>query len=417
MFVSSRLCLLFALVFSLGFHLPAGEEGETDANSGRTSLQQVVDGNNALALDLYQKLRNRGEAGPGGGNLFFSPYSISSALAMTWAGARNETEQEMAEVLHFGLGQEKLHQAFAELSARLEGSGEGFRLNIVNALWKQRKERLLADYLSLTGRCYGAACREVDFVRAAEAARKTINAWVEARTEGKIKDLIQPGDVDASTMLVLTNAIHFKGQWLHRFDEEKTRPGPFHVSSSNQVEVPFMVQKNDFPYHETDDLQAVVLPYRGEALSMVVLLPKEENGLTGMEAGLDAGAVKEILGNLRARSIVLRFPKFKVMSDNRLTDIFKALGMKKAFAPREADFSGMTGKRGLFISDILHKAFVEVSEEGTEAAAATAVVMKKMSLPPKPINIAVDRPFLFLIKDNETGAILFMGRVQNPAAK
>ncbi len=417
MILRLNLCLLVVLFASSGCHLIAGDEDGAAAAKRRAVLKGVADGSNALALDLYHKLRNRGEAGEGGGNLFFSPFSVSSALAMTWAGARNETEREMAEVLHFTLGQERLHRAYAALCARLDGSGDGFQVSIANALWRQETEKLLADYLALTKRCYGAACREVDFMNATEAARQTINAWVEERTRGKIKDLIKESDINASTMLVLINAIHFKGQWLYRFDKENTIAGPFHVSGTQEVEVPFMVQKTDLKYCETEDLQAVELFYKGKELSMVVLLPREWEGLAGMESRLNTESLKRILGKLRMRRIEIRLPKFKMISDNPLTDIFKALGMKKAFSPREADFSGMTGKRDLFISRILHKAFVEVNEEGTEAAAATAVVMKRTSLPPKPILISVDHPFLFLIKDNTTGAVLFMGRVQNPAAK
>ena len=372
----------------------------------------VVKGNNEFAFDLYAKLRGRE------GNLFLSPFSISTALAMTSAGARGGTEAGMAKVLHFTLPGEELHTAFAGLIRGLDEDkkGRGYELVVANALWGQKGYGFLKEYLDLTKSCYGAGLHEVDFEKAAEAARKTINAWVEEKTKEKIKDLIKPGVLSSLTRLVLTNAIYFKGQWASRFKKEATKDGPFTLSSGKKTAVPMMNQTEEFGYMEDGDVQALELPYIGDRLSMVVLLPKKVDGLAGLEESLTAKKLSKWLSAVRKQKVVVSLPRFKFTSEFGLADVLKSMGMTDAFLLPPADFSGMDGKKDLFISAVIHKAFVDVNEEGTEAAAATAVVMALRMAAPEPVPIfRADHPFLFIIRDTESGNILFMGRMIDPS--
>jgi len=379
-------------------------------------LHQVAADNRAFALNLYQVLK---DGGPD--NLFYSPHSISVALAMTYAGARGQTEAEMAQAMHFTLGQERLHPAFDELdlllASRGEGAegkdGEGFRLHVVNALWGQKGYSFEKAFLDTLAQNYGAGLRLVDFVKASEAARQIINAWVSEQTEGRIQDLIPPGVLDSMTRLVLTNAIYFNAAWRFPFDEARTADGPFTRLDGSQVTVPMMAQQESLGYAAGDGFQAVDLLYSGGELSMTVLLPEEGN-FEAFEASLDAGRVETVFESLRRQEVALTMPKYEFEAQFSLSDALQQLGMVDPFTS-QADFSGMTGARDLFISDVLHKAFVSVDESGTEAAAATAVIMKLTAMPAEPVRVDVNRPFIFLIRDIETGAILFMGRVLDPS--
>jgi serpin B len=385
-------------------------------DAGPEALAALVDGNAGFALDLYQILRGQD------GNLFYSPYSISLALAMTYAGARGETEAQMAEALHYTLPQGQLHPAFAALAEALaargqeaEGrDGEGFRLNVANALWGQQDYDFLSGFLDLVDRYYGAGLRRVDFVGAPEEARQTINGWVADETEGRITDLIPQGIIDTMTRLVLTNAIYFNAAWAEPFEESMTGDGPFYLLDGSQVLVPMMHQSSTFGYTEGDHYRAVELPYAGNELSMVILLPDADE-FEAFEAALDAATLETILGGLGYQPLSLTMPRFEFSAQFSLKDALKDLGMVDAFTSA-ADFSGMTGNRDLFIDAVLHKAFVSVDEAGTEAAAATAVVAKLTAAPADPLEVTVDRPFLFLIRDLETGALLFLGRVVDPGA-
>lgn len=387
----------------------------TSPDVSEADLATLADGNSAFAFDLYQALREED------GNLFYSPYSISLALAMTYAGARRETAQQMADTLHFILSQDRLHPAFnsldIELSQRGEGAkgkdGEGFRLNIVNAIWGQEGYKFLPEFLDLLAENYGAGLRPLDFVNAPEESRTTINNWVSDQTEGRIEDLIPQGLIDALTRLVLTNAIYFNAAWQYPFSEDMTEDGPFYLLNEGEVTVPMMRQMELFGYAEGDRYQAIELPYDGQELSMVLLLP-QTGQFEGFEGSLDAQRVDAIVKDLEFRRVTLTMPKFKFESDFSLKDALIALGMPVAFSGG-ADFSGMTGYRDLFISDVIHKAFVSVDEAGTEAAAATAVVMVA-AMPPETVEVTVDRPFVFLIRDIQTGTILFVGRIVNPSA-
>jgi serpin B len=381
-------------------------------------LADLVGGNSGFAFDLYQFLKEE----KGGDNLFYSPYSISLALAMTYAGARGETEGQMADALRFTLPQESLHSAFNALDLELAGRGEGaegkdgqgFRLNIANAIWGQTGFQFLPDFLDTLAENYGAGLRLLDFINAPEESRITIHDWVSEQTEGKIEDLIPPGLINELTRLVLTNAIYFNAAWDTPFEPELTEDGAFYTLGGGQVTVPMMRQTESLGYVQGEGYQAVELPYDGRELSMVILLP-DAGQFEMFEGSLDAEQVDAILGDVAYRQVALTMPGFEVESDFSLAQTLAALGMADAFSS-DADFSGMTGNRDLFISDVVHKAFVSVDEAGTEAAAATAVVMELLAAAPEqPVEVIVDRPFIFVIRDIETGAILFVGRVVDPS--
>jgi serpin B len=378
-------------------------------------VAELIEGNSAFAFDLYELLRAEG------GNLFYSPHSICLALAMTYGGARGETEAQMADALDFRLPPERLHPAFrvlsAELALRSAGptgeEGEGFQLHIVNALWGQKGFEFLHPFLDLVAENYGAGLKRLDFASDPEEARLTINDWVADQTEDRIEDLIAPGLIDGLTRLVLTNAIYFNAAWAHPFSAEGTQDGPFHRLDGSQATVPMMAQTTSFLYGEGDGYQAVELPYIGGQVVMLILLP-QAGEFEAFEDSLDEGLVEAAVTRLGYRQVALTMPRFEYESQFSLKDTLTELGMPVAFTGG-ADFSGMTGDQELFISEVVHKAYVSVDEEGTEAAAATAVLMPLSAAPEEPVLFNVDRPFVFLIRDVETGAILFLGRVVDPA--
>ncbi|MGD0518998.1 MAG: serpin family protein [Thermoguttaceae bacterium] len=396
----------FAVVYTEFY---ATVSGAAEAKPDAQALA-VVQGNNALAFDLYAKLRTENE-----GNLFLSPYSISTALAMTYAGAKGKTAAEMAEVLRFTVPQEQLHPAFAALAAKLHGDvkKEGYQLRIANRLWGQVGYHFLPKFLQATRDYYGAELAQVDFAQDTEAARHTINTWVAENTEEKIKDLIAKGVLNPLTRLVLTNAIYFKGDWQSKFEAKATKDAPFLLTPQEKVNVPMMHQMGMFHYGVVDEVQVLELPYVGKDLSMFVLLPKEVDGLADLEKNLSAKNLSIWISGLREQEVTVLLPRFKMISGFRLEQVLGSMGMPQAFSG-EADFAGMTGKRELSISAVIHKAFIDVNEEGTEAAAATAVVMARPSPPKQNPTFRADHPFLFLIRDNRSGSILFLGRMANP---
>jgi len=370
----------------------------------------VVRGNSAFALDIHRRLKETE------GNLFFSPYSISTALAMTYAGARGETEARMARVLHITLDQEQLHPAVAALDSMIADVEKwgGVQLKVANALWPQQGYAFLEDYLTLLKTHYGVNVTPLDY-RDEETARQTINAWVEEKTAEKIRDLIQPGVLDALTRLVLTNAIHFKGTWAHQFDKALTKDAPFWVTPTETVEAPMMAQKREFRYAERGQLQILELPYLGDDLSLIVLLPRAVDGLTELEERLTVDRLWDWTVLLRMQEVDVLLPKYRLEYRIELADMLRSMGMTDAFDANEADFSGMDGRmHWMSISAVIHQAFVDVNEEGTEAAAATAVAMQFIGVPSPPPTFRADHPFLFLILENFTRSILFLGRVTNP---
>lgn len=382
-------------------------------NASHSDLETLVQGNTAFALDLYKQLKATK------GNLFFSPYSISTALAMTYAGARKNTEKQMAQTLHFTLSQKQLHSAFAALEAELKIVQDAnfaghVLLKIANALFPHVGYPFLDDFLTLAKEYYGVTITAVDY-GAFEAARQKINGWVEQKTEQKIRELIPQGILDALTRLVLVNAIYFKGNWASQFDKNLTKNAPFAIAPGNQVQAPMMTQEQEFGYAEHDSLQVLELPYVGGDLAMIVLLPKKIDGLTELEAALTVENLDKWTSHLRTTQVQVFLPRLKMSSWFKLNDTLIALGMADAFDMSKANFSGMDGNEdALYIAAVLHKAFVDVNEEGTEAAAATAVVMALRCAPPPSPVFRADHPFVFLIRENRAGSILFLGRVVNP---
>ena len=389
-----------------------------DTSAAKADVEAVVAGNNEFAFELYARLKDDAQVRNARGNLFFSPYSISTALAMTYTGARGETAEQMAGALRFPMGSvSDLAAAFGALQQGLKGNvqDKGYELNVANALWLQKDYGFLDSFLEINRRCFGAGAHEVDFVGATEETRKTINAWVERETRDKIKELLKRGDIDRATTLVLTNAIYFKGEWAIKFKETDTKDAPFHVDEDTTVQVPLMSRKGLFRYGADDEAETLVLPYKGKELSMVVVLPRK--GRMGeVERGLTSTSLEARLKGAREWEVEVYLPKFKMTTGAiDVGKILQEMGMKDAFS-RRADFSGMTGREDLWVSAVAHKAFVEVNEEGTEAAAATGVIMRGTAVVQIPV-FRADRPFVFMIRDNRSGSILFIGRVMNPVGE
>jgi serine protease inhibitor len=370
----------------------------------------LVKGDNTFAIDLASQLSS------GDGNLFYSPYSISSALAMTYAGARGKTADDMAATLKFPFQGNRLHAAFATLIQELDRKGQKrkYQLSVANRLWGAQGYVFLPEFVKMTKDAYQAGLVELDFEGQPDKARQTINSWVEKETQDKIKDLVPAGVITPKTRLVLTNAIYFKAGWQHVFPEKSTTKADFKVAGDKTVKVDMMQQTSFFPYAQTDDLQILEMPYEQNELSMLVLLPKKVDGLAQLEKQLTNETLEKWRGQLKKHQVNTKLPKFKFTSQFELLPVLGKMGMGVAFT-EQADFSGMTTREKLFISAVLHKAFVAVDEKGTEAAAATAVVMMPTAIIDAPMaTFAADHPFVFLIRDNRTGSILFMGRVAQP---
>ncbi len=418
-----RWFLILAALVGLVACMPISSAQEVQSDKPRivspdvvdAELAQLVQDNQAFALDLYRALKAQD------GNLFYSPHSISVALAMTYAGARNETARQMAAVMHFTQSQDRLHPAFNALDLALNSRGkeaqgkdsQAFRLNVVNAIWGQRGYEFLPAFLDTLGEHYGSGLRILDFARDPETSRVTINNWVSEQTESRIKDLLPKGIIDEMTRLVLTNAIYFNAAWAHPFTPQETTDGTFYLLDGSEVVAPMMRQTEMFGYAERDGLQVVELPYNGYELSMVIVLP-QKGQLARLEDELDAKTLDTLLSELTDHKVMLALPRFKVESELGLAKMLQALGMVDAFDLARADLSGMDGTTDLFIQDVVHKAFVDVDEAGTEAAAATAVVVGLKAAPIEPVVMTVDHPFVFFIRDIQTGAVLFVGRIVDP---
>ena len=378
-------------------------------HSGDGEKERIVKGNNDFALDLYDNLKIAE------GNLFFSPFSISTALAMTYAGARTECAAQMAKVMRFPQGQ--LHAPLGTMLSEINAQGEknGYQLNVANALWGQREYCFQQKFLKCLNNDYDAAMHQLDFAGATEESRQTINDWVARKTQEKIKELIRQGMLSPATRLVLTNAIYFKGNWARQFKLRQTREAPFILANKTKKNVPFMQQTAKFKFLRAAGFQALELPYVGDDLAMVIFLPDSFDGLPQLETEFTGKKLSGWLGQMRNQRVRIYLPKFTMSSTFELAQTLRTMGMRLPFSA-DADFSGMTGKRDLFISEVVHKAFVEVNEEGTEAAAATGVVMRVTAIPAPPQVFRADHPFLFLIRDLRSGIILFMGRMVAPKA-
>jgi len=403
--------ILLSLALILSSGCLSGSNNVPPVSSGDVS--GAADGNNRFALDYYSKTKDSG------GNVFFSPWSISSALAMTYEGARGKTADEMASVMHFQTDSDLRRSSFSSLYDSFNSKDAGYVLSTANALWVQKDYQLLKDYTGTVETYYRGAASNVDYGNT-EEARQTINAWVEDKTNSKIKDLIPQGVLDEKTKLVLTNAVYFKGIWVKEFNKGNTREENFRTEWGKNVVVQMMQRTDEnstFGYAETQDLQILDMPYNGGKISMMILLPRQDNQLPSLEKTLTAENLRGWKSDLKEQRVDVYIPKFKFDTKYFMAKDLRDMGMNAAFSA--ADFSGMTGQKDLSISEVIHQAYVEVNEEGTEAAAATAVIMKESASPyerPSP-TIPVFRanhPFIFLIQDKETGAILFMGKMSDP---
>ncbi len=383
---------------------------QTDGtDSTQSGIQQVVNANNEFAFDFYSEINKKEE-----GNIFYSPYSISAALAMTYEGAKGQTADEMKSVFHFPES-DILRPNFAAIYNNINKKDKEYKLSTGNALWAQQDYQFLPDYLATVEKYYGGKAANLDFVGESEKSRQTINTFIEQQTNDKIKDLIPRGVLNAYTRLVLTNAIYFKGTWVKQFDKSDTRDQDFTTISGQKVKTPMMQLTGDdaeFNYAETDDIQILEMPYDGEDLSMLILLPKENN-LEMVEESLNNEKLSEWKNMLNEQRVDIFVPKFKFETKYFMVETLTDMGMPTAFIDA-ADFSGMDGTQNLLIQNVIHQAFVEVNEEGTEAAAATAVVGGIESVGPRIPTFRADHPFIFIIQEKETGNILFLGRMSNP---
>ncbi|XP_035032913.2 leukocyte elastase inhibitor-like [Hippoglossus stenolepis] len=379
-------------------------------------MEDISSSIDVFALELYLTLS---EANPSE-NIFFSPLSISSALAMVYLGARGDTAAQMEKALSFSSG-EAVHADFETLIADINSPSASYILKTANRLYGEKTAKFLLQFLEATCKYYQSGLKTVDFIRAAEASRVEINTWVEQQTENKIKDLLKPRTVTPMTRLVLVNAIYFKGNWMNRFDKANTKEMPFQVNQTESKPVQMMYQMKKLPFNYIPDhaLQILELPYVEEELSMFILLPEQptdgSDPLLKLEKELTLERLNEWTDreNMDVQSeILVHLPKFKLEEDYELNEPLSELGMTDVFCASKADLSGMNGEGGLFLSTVAHKAFVEVNEEGTEAAAATAGMISFCML--REEHFTADHPFLFFIRHNKTKSILFLGRFSSP---
>ncbi len=393
----------------------------TSPNVAASDAEALVAGDTAFAADLYKTLGTTKFAGE---NLFFSPHSVSVALAMAFAGARGTTESEMAAALHFTLPQTSLHNAMNGLDLALASRGSGakaadgapFRLRVTNSIWGQPNMPFEQPFLDTIATNYGAGVRLTDFATDPEASRTTINAWVAKETEDRIEELLGAGSLTRKTRLVLVNAVYFNAAWANHFEPALTRPGTFHAPSGD-VTADFMRQTTMFEHARGDGYDVIKLPYDGQELDLVAMVP-DAGKLDAFESTLDATKLATITSNTTFGLVELQLPKFKIEGKSfGLHEALGQLGMKQAFDENAADFSGMLtpSVERLYVGDVVHQAFVAVDEKGTEAAAATAVVMAGApSVEPEKTVLTIDRPFVFGIRDRATGAFVFLGRVMHP---
>ena len=373
------------------------------------ALQTAAQSANTFAFDLFGRLHEPQD------NLFFSPASIAIALTMTWAGAEGPTAVEMADALHLTDDPATIHAGFAQLQDQLTAQDKPYTLRVANRLWGQAGFGFLDDFLRTLRQNYGAGLETLDFRKQPETCRRIINDWVAEQTEQKIQDLLPQGTIDQLTRLVLTNAVYFLADWEHPFPVEATADEDFHLTGGATLRVPTMKTTRQLPYAETETWQVLTLPYEGGELEFVVLLPRTDVAAKQPEQHLTAALLQRLLAQRRGREVSCWLPSFKLETAFDLNAPLQDLGMKTAFDQERADFSGMTGRDDLFISAVVHKAFIEVDEKGTEAAAATGVVMSlKSAMPPRPVEFRADHPFVFLIRHIASENVLFLGYCANP---
>lgn len=420
------LFMLLALTLLAGCAQPGGGGAQLvvaqsnklrNANPISTAADQtaLVAGNTAFAFDLYQVLKSKP------GNLFLSPYSISTVLAISQIGARGETLAQMNKALHFTLPQDSLHTAFNALQLSLntreqnaqDPNQKDFILKTVNAVFAEKTHTFLPGYLDFLAENYGLGLRLVDFIQNAEASRQVINQWVTDETNQRIKDLFPPQSFNDLTRLVIANAIYFNAEWKVRFTTSRTQPGNFVLLDGKQIQTPMMAIDERFNYYQGANYQVVQLPYKNDKISMLIVVP-DSGKFTEVESTFNPAELDKAIKGFIPPEVKLKLPRFKFESAFNLVDALRTLGMTDAFKEFVADFSGMDGTKYLYISQVVHKTFISVDETGTEAAAATGLQFKNVSAPLKVVDLTIDRPFLFFILDKQSGSILFMGRVVNP---
>lgn len=394
--------LLFAGCKESKQALPSGEGMAVDAASSV----------NEFALELYKELASEE------GNLFFSPASISTALTMTWAGTGDQTASETAGVLHLDSDRDQVMADFSQLLKGFASSDSTFTLNVANRLWGQKSFSFKPAYISQIENYFGGGFEPMDFANHSNRERQTINQWVADRTENRIQNLLPNGSINGDTRLILTNTVYFLGDWVFPFKTRHTKEENFHTSSGATIKTPTMkLTKNLFHYSDKN-LAILALPYKGDDLQFIIILPHDKLGLSKVESSLSLIELQKKMDLLSSREVSVHLPKMDLSQSFKLNNVLQQLGMEKAFAPKTADFSAMTDTDGLFISSVVHKSFLKVDEKGTEAAAATSVNIAVTSMPSQsnpPIHFNADHPFLFMIRQKTTGAILFMGRLENPA--
>ena len=391
---------------------PINDTQVNDNGSTTEGIIAVVNANNQFAFDLYSQFKDKDK----NVNLFFSPYSISSALAMTYEGARSQTAEEMQNVLHIPKDADLRRANSAKIINEINRKDKEYNLSVANALWAQKNFTFIDAYFNVVNSYYGGKVTNLDFEKDTENSRITINNWVEIKTNDKIKDLIPNGVLKPATRLVLTNAIYLKANWSSQFKSENTGDGQFKLSSGINTNVKMMHQTSNFNYGETSDLQILEMNYIGNDLSMLVILPKNNN-LNNLENSFSKEKLDEWKKGMKNEKVAVTLPKFNFETKYLMSNDLKEMGMPTAFTD-SADFSGMTGQRDLKISEVIHQTFVNVSESGTEAAAATAVIMEVTSIPypiEEPKVFTADHPFIFIIQQKDTGNILFLGRVSDPS--
>lgn len=383
---------------------------ESSAVADDRDIESLSSSNSRFAFSLYSQI-----AKGSGENIFISPFSVSSALAIAYEGANSSTEEEMRKTLAFDKSKESTAIAFHKTNLLIQkDSTKDIALKIANAAWMQKGHKFLDSYTGIIAKYFSGGLKELDFQADPEAARKEINLWVENKTEEKIKDLIPERVITNLTRFVITNAVYFKGTWKKPFKKERTREMPFFCLGKTEKKIPFMNKSERVPYCEDDTLQMISLPYLGNTVSMNIILPKDRDGIMALEQKMNGEEFLRLKKSAAPRSVKIFVPRFKIEKSYSLKEYLETLGMRNAFTD-QADFSGIDGTKNFLISAVIHKSFLDVNEEGTEASAATAVMMEVTAMPPQDEpTFKADHPFLLLIVHEASKTILFMGRYAEP---